>query len=324
MTSPSKATEKRNVLHQTEDASLLSIFRNIFASGPSTITCSNSLNGSSSVEDHRSAAEVLAAIADDLLTSPVSDDIFDDDDDDDEIIEPVPLDSDLSRVALLEETLDQVINIGLADENFFAAAPSPEPVVPKRTCDDEDEPEQDCRSTKRQKADAESEESRFRSYQAEQWSDKFAELLEFKKERGHCNVPHTFQENPSLARWVKRQRYQYKVIKLDKGVSTLTEDRVQALERVGFVWDSHSAAWYSRLNDLEAYRQAHGHCNVPSNYPENPPLSTWVKCQRRQYKLFQLGNPCNMSLERIEALQKLGFDWISRRALKSSCYKADA
>ena len=48
---------------------------------------------------------------------------------------------------------------------------------------------------------------RFRPYQAEQWTEKFDELIEFRKERGHCCVPHTFKENPSLARWVKRQRY---------------------------------------------------------------------------------------------------------------------
>ena len=42
---------------------------------------------------------------------------------------------------------------------------------------------------------------RFRPYQAEQWSEKFQELLQFKAERGHVNVPHTFEENPTLARW---------------------------------------------------------------------------------------------------------------------------
>jgi hypothetical protein len=35
-------------------------------------------------------------------------------------------------------------------------------------------------------------------------------------------------------------------------VSTMTDGRVKAVERVGFVWDSHSVlAWQERLKDLQ-------------------------------------------------------------------------
>eukprot|EP00525_Craspedostauros_australis_P011548 CAMPEP_0198113574 /NCGR_PEP_ID=MMETSP1442-20131203/5207_1 /TAXON_ID= /ORGANISM="Craspedostauros australis, Strain CCMP3328" /LENGTH=517 /DNA_ID=CAMNT_0043770703 /DNA_START=186 /DNA_END=1739 /DNA_ORIENTATION=- len=155
---------------------------------------------------------------------------------------------------------------------------------------------------------AEDDQRRFRPYQSEQWAEKFEELLAFKKERGHCCVPHTFEENPALARWVKRQRYQYK-LKNECKQSTMTDDRVKTLENVGFIWDSHSAAWFDRLNELGDYKKGHGNCNVPSNYPANPQLATWVKCQRRQYKLFWDGKTSNMTLERISELEKLGFEW---------------
>jgi hypothetical protein len=36
---------------------------------------------------------------------------------------------------------------------------------------------------------------RFREYQAEIWSEKFEELCLFRREHGHCHVPHHFQEN---------------------------------------------------------------------------------------------------------------------------------
>jgi hypothetical protein len=36
---------------------------------------------------------------------------------------------------------------------------------------------------------------RFREYQAEIWSEKFEELCLFRREHGHCHVPHQFQEN---------------------------------------------------------------------------------------------------------------------------------
>lgn len=149
---------------------------------------------------------------------------------------------------------------------------------------------------------------RFRPYQEKQWVQQFQELLAFKAERGHSLVPHTFDENPTLSRWVKRQRYQYK-LKQEGAISTMTVARIKQLEDAGFVWDSHAAAWKERLCELKEYKRQHGNCIVPSSYPKNPQLATWVKCQRRQGKLFSNGKPSNMTLERVGALNQLGFSW---------------
>lgn len=155
----------------------------------------------------------------------------------------------------------------------------------------------------------EEEETRFRPYQADLWTDKFQELMDFKKEHGHCCVPHTYTPNQPLARWVKRQRYQYKLKMEGKPNSTMTQERIVALEDMGFVWDSHGAAWLERWNELVAFEREHGHANVPSNFAPSPPLATWVKCQRRQYKLFRSGSLSNMTLDRIQRLQSVGFEW---------------
>lgn len=160
------------------------------------------------------------------------------------------------------------------------------------------------------------EEHRFRSYQMGQWEERYEELVQYSRKYGHCLVPHTFQENLALARWVKRQRYQYKLMKENKP-STMTQDRALALESIGFVWDSQAAAWGERLDELRLFRQSVGHCNVPSNYAENPQLATWVKCQRRQYKLFIDGKPSNMTQERINMLGSLDFRWELRSSKKA-------
>jgi hypothetical protein len=149
---------------------------------------------------------------------------------------------------------------------------------------------------------------RFRPYQAGQWSEKFEELCQYREKTGHCLVPHTYNENLSLARWVKRQRYQYKLM-LESKSSTMTPDRVAALDEIGFVWDSQGAAWGDRLGELQQFRQTYLHCNVPSNFSDNPRLATWIKCQRRQYKLFMDGKPSNMTPQRIQHLENLGFEW---------------
>jgi hypothetical protein len=162
---------------------------------------------------------------------------------------------------------------------------------------------------------------RFRQYQAEQWSEKFEELIQFKKVHGHCCVPHTFKPNAGLARWVKRQRYQYKLWLEEKSYSTITQARVDVLEQLGFVWDSHNAAWETRYSELCDYKKVHGNTNVPSNYRKFK-LAAWVKCQRRQYKTFRGGDSegkkTHLSLERIHRLETLGFEWELRFRTKQT------
>jgi hypothetical protein len=73
----------------------------------------------------------------------------------------------------------------------------------------------------------------------------------------YSQVPHTYAENPPLARWVKRQRYQYK-LKIESKQSTMTDERIIMLENIGFIWDSHAAAWEEKLMELKEYTQLRG------------------------------------------------------------------
>jgi hypothetical protein len=212
--------------------------------------------------------------------------------------------------------------IGQNDHAIF-----PSPLYPqKRDLTDKDNDSTEHPSKKRKTlkhSDSEDSESssalhddaaggRFRVYQAEKWMVKFEELVEYKKTHGHCQVPHSYKQSPTLARWAKRQRYQYKLFD-DGKPSTMTEERVVSLEELGFVWDSHSALWEERYMELQQYCLAFGHSNVPSTFPPNPKLAIWVKCQRRQYKLLVAGEASNMTYERIERLNKLNFVWEVRK-----------
>lgn len=47
---------------------------------------------------------------------------------------------------------------------------------------------------------------RFRHYQEEQWLDRFQDLLDYKQQHGHCNVPNIFAPNPPLAQVSKFKR----------------------------------------------------------------------------------------------------------------------
>jgi hypothetical protein len=93
-------------------------------------------------------------------------------------------------------------------------------------------------------------------------------LEQFQKENGHCLIPLNWSNNPSLAYWVKRQRYQFRMKREGKH-STLTEERQHLWEALGFVWDSHAAGWEERWKELGEFKERHGHCDVPKKYPEN-------------------------------------------------------
>jgi hypothetical protein len=139
------------------------------------------------------------------------------------------------------------------------------------------------------------------------WEDRLSELADYRKVHGHCNVPRKYSENAKLGTWVTHQRSQYS-LHLKGKTSQITLPRIQALESLCFEWSSRTD-WEDRLSELSDYRKVHGHCNVPQKYSENSRLGTWVATQRYQYSLHLKGKISSMTLPRIEALERLGFEW---------------
>lgn len=88
----------------------------------------------------------------------------------------------------------------------------------------------------------------------------------------------------------------------------MTAERLDLLSGVGFIWDSHDVNWREKLDTLTKYRAEFGNCNVPSNFRDKK-LATWVKCQRRQYKLHWAQRPSAMTRDRIRELESVGFEW---------------
>jgi len=163
-----------------------------------------------------------------------------------------------------------------------------------------------------------SNENRFRQHHFEMWQKRFAELVGFQKNFKHCLVPFDYQaENLAtgeLCRWVRRQRYQYNLFRQEKH-SSMTLERIRKLNNIGFVWDSREALWQERLRELLKFEEEYGNCDVPAIYAPNPQLGSWVKCQRRQYKLYLEGKTSNMTKERKEELEKYGFQWSIRKPI---------
>ena len=106
--------------------------------------------------------------------------------------------------------------------------------------------------------------------------ERYTELVEFHRQHGHCLVSNKYTDNPTLVDWVRRQRHQYKLKTLGAR-NSMTTERIKMLEKLGFVWNSHDQMWEEHFNDLKIYMEIHGDCNVPSRYPPDPALATWVK-----------------------------------------------
>mmetsp|Transcript_8640 Transcript_8640/g.13325 ORF Transcript_8640/g.13325 Transcript_8640/m.13325 type:complete len:350 (+) Transcript_8640:211-1260(+) len=156
--------------------------------------------------------------------------------------------------------------------------------------------------------------------QAGKWHTHYLEIEQYKMQHNHCLVPHSYPENPELARWVKRQRYQYKLFRQGKPTS-MSRERIEMLEKIGFVWDSHKATWDKMYHELLGYKREYGNCEVPTKFVPNPPLATWVNRQRGQYKLYRAGKQSSMTLERFIQLEDANFVWEVRPARKTPAEK---
>jgi len=142
------------------------------------------------------------------------------------------------------------------------------------------------------------------------WNKQFEKLCEFKVQSGHCLVPQRYAANPKLGQWVSEQRKIYRVHQEGKP-SPMTEERLRALESVGFDWGTRktdlSSIWKVQFQQLCEYNAQFGNCSVPATYPANPKLGLWASKQRRSYRLHQEGMPSALTSERLRALDDIGF-----------------
>ena len=87
----------------------------------------------------------------------------------------------------------------------------------------------------------------------EDWVARFNDLKQYKDEHDNCNV--NTQTGGPFGWWVDRQRRSYK-----KG--TLSPERIEQLEIIGFAWDPLEEEWKARYTELIKYKDEHGDCNV--------------------------------------------------------------
>eukprot|EP00584_Thalassiosira_punctigera_P017751 CAMPEP_0172558202 /NCGR_PEP_ID=MMETSP1067-20121228/77769_1 /TAXON_ID=265564 ORGANISM="Thalassiosira punctigera, Strain Tpunct2005C2" /NCGR_SAMPLE_ID=MMETSP1067 /ASSEMBLY_ACC=CAM_ASM_000444 /LENGTH=288 /DNA_ID=CAMNT_0013347503 /DNA_START=157 /DNA_END=1023 /DNA_ORIENTATION=- len=142
----------------------------------------------------------------------------------------------------------------------------------------------------------------------------YRKLLRYKEECGDVLVL-TTKDSPSdvkkIAKWVQNQRVHYKYF-TNGDTKHIKEHRIEALNRIGFVWNVLEHAWDSNFNSLERYYAEHGTFDIPKK--ESAKLNAFVinlrKAMRRKKEgLFQK----ELTEERINKLNSINFMWEGRR-----------
>jgi len=167
----------------------------------------------------------------------------------------------------------------------------------------------------------------------EQWYERYEELKTYITNNGDSLVPKEYTQNGiPLGRWVDKQRLDYKryldrkileekwkdievsdeeirkeIERANSLATGMTEERLQLLDEVDFVWNARDYKWNRSYLELCEFVELNGHAHVREKV--NGPLARWVVVQRMNYKKLQNGDRSPLTEERIEKLESVGFIW---------------
>ena len=143
--------------------------------------------------------------------------------------------------------------------------------------------------------------------QDHEWKLHYDKLEEFKRENGHCIVPHNYEQDKALGPWVAMQRNLHTK-------DAMPQDRKALFDEIGFVWKVDvDKKWRDKHEILVEFKRKNGHCLVPVRYEQDESLRRWVAIQRYMHTNNTL--PQN----RKDILNDLGFVWkVNKLAAHSS------
>lgn len=93
------------------------------------------------------------------------------------------------------------------------------------------------------------------------WYDRLKELHEYIQMNGHTNVPQKYSPNQKLGVWVNKQRMEKKNYD-DRKATSMTEEKLEALNNIGFVWAKRKGqhSWDTKYRELREYKKINGDC----------------------------------------------------------------
>jgi hypothetical protein len=145
------------------------------------------------------------------------------------------------------------------------------------------------------------------TYPHAEFNHFFFQLMAFKAEHSNYNVPK--DTHPELHTWLQNLKRDYKHYVGNETTSPLTEEQAFVLESLHVPVTSRGDEHWNRFFGLlQQYREEHGHVLVP-RLCEVPGLGDWVTDQRRQHKAWKQGQSSQLTKDRREKLESIGFTW---------------
>jgi hypothetical protein len=153
--------------------------------------------------------------------------------------------------------------------------------------------------------------------------ERLRDLQEYKNKYGTCHVPKRYAGNPTLGNWVNKSRQMYRKHQ-DGEKSSMTPERIEVLNQIGFMWlgtsggadglqlppmspqQNRDRIWEKNYQQLKEYIDENGSLISLSGSTK---LGVWAARQRREYQKLKLGEKANITQERVDKLNSIGFDW---------------
>jgi len=131
-----------------------------------------------------------------------------------------------------------------------------------------------------------------------------AELNAYVRTHGDAKVPQDYEtpDGFKLGDWCVERRKRRRLGKLP-------QDRIDALDALGFVWDPLKEIYDGGLAELGAYVEKNGDARVPDGYRTEAgyDLAKWCGARRRERKAGKL------DAKQVAVLEGLGFSWDPRQ-----------
>jgi len=134
------------------------------------------------------------------------------------------------------------------------------------------------------------------------------ELKAFKAKHGHVRV--TVKHEKSLHRFCKNMRS----ARRGTGKMIITEDRIKALDELGFEWEAKNKLFDIRVEELKAFKEKHGHVGVTVKHEKS--LHGFCATMRAARRRTGGGGGTVITAYRIKALDELGFAWDKNKSFE--------
>ncbi len=140
------------------------------------------------------------------------------------------------------------------------------------------------------------------------WKKYYIEARKYYLEHGHLNTNLNYVTNTGvkLGVWICRMRFYRK-----NGAQQhyLTEERIQALDSIGMIWDVPDYLWEENFFQAKDFYRQNGNLNIPYDYvaANGIKLNAWIGRQRDIRNGKVIG--AKLSDEQIARLDSIGMIW---------------